>query len=198
MHGAPDTELERLLSGSLKQSVSVKLRLLELHAQTIIRWARWITESMVQGNKLIVFGNGGSAADAQHIAAEFLGRYDCERKPLPALALASNSSVLTAISNDFGFENIFARQLEALGRNGDIALAISTSGNSGNVILGAKAARECGMKVLVLTGEHPGPLVTHADSVLDVPSNNVARIQECHITIAHLLCELVDSILNCG
>ena len=153
IHMISHEELHRVVSDSLKESAALKMRLLELHAGPILEWAKAIAQCIHQGNKLIAFGNGGSAADAQHIAAELVGRYMRDRKALAALALTGNASVLTAIANDYGFEAVFSRQIEALGRSGDIALAISTSGRSRNVILGAQAARKIGIKVLALTGQ---------------------------------------------
>jgi D-sedoheptulose 7-phosphate isomerase len=193
-----DDDLHRVLSDSLKESAELKLRLLDLHAGTILEWTKAIAQCIHQGNKLIAFGNGGSAADAQHIVAELVGRYMEDRKALAALALTGNASVLTGIANDYGFEAVFSRQIEALGRADDIALAISTSGRSRNVILGAQAARKIGIKVLALTGQGQGPLNSFSDSVLDVPSTNVARIQECHTAVAHVLCELLDMLVRAG
>ncbi len=144
------------------------------------------------GGKLLVCGNGGSAADAQHIAAEFVGRYETERRALPAIALTTDTSALTALANDYSFERIFARQVEALGIAGDCLLAISTSGNSPNVIAAAMEARSRGMKVIGLTGKNGKKLASLCDMCILVPSERTARIQECHITIAHIWCEMVD------
>lgn len=144
------------------------------------------------GGKLLVCGNGGSAADAQHIAAEFVGRYETERRALPAIALTTDTSALTALANDYSFERIFARQVEALGNSGDCLLAISTSGNSPNVIAAAMEARSRGMKVIGLTGKNGKKLASLCDKCILVPSERTARIQECHITIAHIWCEMVD------
>lgn len=147
------------------------------------------TEALQNGRKLIVAGNGGSAADAQHFAAEFIGKYKKERKAYPAIALTTNSSVLTAWSNDYEFDSVFARQLEALGKQGDVFLAISTSGNSPNLLQGAHKAREIGIKVIGITGNEGGLLKGKCDINLIVPSNNTPRIQEIHTLILHSIVE---------
>ena len=150
------------------------------------------------GGKLLFFGNGGSAADAQHLAAEFVGRFVRERAGLPAIALTTDSSILTAVGNDYGFDQIFARQVQALGRPGDIAIAISTSGNSPNIIEGVKAARKGYLKTIGLSGKDGGLLATEADVVITIASTSTARIQECHITIGHLFCQLTEEALARG
>ena len=148
------------------------------------------------GRKLLLFGNGGSAADAQHIAAEFVGRFLRERRPLPAIALTTDTSALTAIGNDYGFDDVFARQVRALGVRGDVALAISTSGRSPNVLRAVEAARDGGLKVVALTGGDGGALAAAADVSLRVSASTLsARIQETHILIGHVICELVDQRL---
>ena len=144
------------------------------------------------GGKIILFGNGGSASDAQHIAAEFVGRYVRERKGLPAISLATDTSALTAIGNDYGFDRIFDRQIEALGHSRDVAIAISTSGNSSNVIKGVNAAKSIGMPVIGLSGRDGGDLNKVCDISLVVPSQITARIQEMHILIGHIFCQIVD------
>lgn len=145
-----------------------------------------------RGRTLFLCGNGGSAADAQHIAAEFTGRFLRKRKPLPAVALTTDTSAMTAISNDFGFESIFERQLRALAREGDVLLAISTSGNSPNVVNALQAAREIGCVTIALTGHDGGQMKDCADHLLVVPSTETPRIQELHIVVGHILCDLVD------
>jgi len=149
-------------------------------------------ECISEGGKIILFGNGGSASDAQHIAAEFVGRYKKERRGLPAISLATDTSALTAIGNDYGFDRIFVRQIEALGSAGDIAIAISTSGNSANVIKAVTAAKSLGMTVIGLSGRDGGELKKVCDINLVVPSNITARIQEMHILIGHIICQIVD------
>jgi D-sedoheptulose 7-phosphate isomerase len=155
-----------------------------------------IAGALRDGRKLLLFGNGGSAADAQHIAAEFVGRFLRERRPLPAIALTTDTSALTAIANDYGFDEVFARQVRALGARGDVALAISTSGRSPNVLRAVEAARDAGLKVVALTGGDGGSLAGAADIVLRVSASTLAaRIQETHILIGHVICELVDQRL---
>ena len=155
-----------------------------------------IAGALRDGRKLLLFGNGGSAADAQHIAAEFLGRFLRERKPLPAIALTTDTSALTAIGNDYGFDDVFARQVRALGARGDVAIAISTSGKSPNVLRAVQTARDAGLKVVALTGGDGGALATAADVTLRVSASTLsARIQETHILVGHVICELVDQRL---
>jgi D-sedoheptulose 7-phosphate isomerase len=148
------------------------------------------------GGKVLVFGNGGSAADAQHMAAELVGRLERDRPAIAAVALSTDTSILTAVANDYGFERVFARQIDALGRAGDVALAISTSGNSKNVLAGVAAARERGLSVIALTGGDGGQLGRHADVHVSVPVTDTARAQEVHRTLLHILCELVEQQLN--
>jgi D-sedoheptulose 7-phosphate isomerase len=144
------------------------------------------------GGKILVFGNGGSAADAQHFAAELVGRFEHDRQGLPALALTVNTSTLTAVANDYGFDRIFARQVEALGQPGDLAIAISTSGESGNVLAAARAARDLGCKVVGMTGARGGTLVEYTDALIAVPSRTVARIQEMHEICLHALAAVLE------
>lgn len=161
-------------------------------SDNIIKAGYKCTECFNNGGKIILFGNGGSASDAQHIAAEFVGRYKKERRGLPAISLSTDTSALTAIGNDYGFDRIFVRQLEALGSPGDIAIAISTSGNSANVIEGAATAKSLGMTVVGLSGRDGGKLKQVCDINLVVPSNVTARIQEMHILMGHMICQSVD------
>lgn len=154
-----------------------------------------ILKSYQKNRRLLIIGNGGSAADAQHLAAEFVSKLEFDRMPLPALALTVDTSMITAIGNDYGFEDIFARQLEANGVEGDTLLAISTSGRSANVLKCAKKAKEMGIKVVGLTGKALSPLDEHCDIVIKVPSTAVAVIQECHILIEHSLCEFIEQKL---
>jgi len=155
--------------------------------------AEAIRRSLASGGTLLIFGNGGSAADAQHVAAELVGRFARERAGLPAIALTTDASALTAIANDFGFERVFARQVEALGRRGDVALAISTSGSSPNVIAAARTARERGLLVVGLAGAGGGALAREADILVCVPDAVTARIQECHLVIEHAICDHLDA-----
>jgi D-sedoheptulose 7-phosphate isomerase len=154
-----------------------------------------VARSMAAGGRLLVCGNGGSAADAQHIAAELTGRFFRDRKPLPALALHGNTSSLTAIGNDYGYDEVFAREVGAHGRRGDVLLAISTSGNSRNILRAIEEAREKRIAVIGLTGESGGKMRDLCDVCLCVPSSSTPRIQECHILIGHTICELLEQIL---
>ena len=161
---------------------------IEKAAQTII-------DCYKNGGKVILFGNGGSAADAQHIAAELVGKYKLARRALPAIALTTNSSIISAIGNDYGFEKVFSRQVEALVNENDVVIALSTSGNSENVIAGILAAKKKGCKTIALTGSSGGRLKETADILLNVPSDDTPRIQEAHITIGHILCGLVEDAI---
>jgi D-sedoheptulose 7-phosphate isomerase len=167
-------------------------RVKEKLADDLARAAQLISEAMTAGHKLLIFGNGGSAADAQHIAAEMTGRYLKDRQPLPAIALTTDTSALTAIANDYGFEHIFTRQVKALAREGDILLAISTSGNSPNVVKAMETGRELGCHIIALTGHDGGQMASQADLALIVPASQTPLIQEMHITIGHILCDLVE------
>jgi len=160
--------------------------------ELIARIAREICLALENGNKVLLYGNGGSAADAQHLAAEWVGRFQRERRPMPAVALTTDTSVLTAVGNDYGFEQVFVRQVRALGRKGDIAFALSTSGNSPNVLRATEAAEELGMVTIGLTGRDGGQLASRVRYNLNVPHKLSARIQEVHIMIGHLLCQLTD------
>jgi len=151
-----------------------------------------VTAALKAGNKIMIFGNGGSAADAQHIAAEFVNRFIIERPPLPAIALTTDTSVLTSIGNDYDFSEIFAKQVRALGQDGDVAWGISTSGNSPNVLKALETAKKMGLVTLAFTGKDGGIIARMADHVLNVASSSTARIQETHITAGHAICELVD------
>jgi D-sedoheptulose 7-phosphate isomerase len=158
--------------------------------------SRVIVRALRSSHKLLLFGNGGSAADAQHLAAELVGRYLRDRPALPAIALTTNTSSLTAIANDHSFDEVFARQIEALGRPSDVALGISTSGRSRNVLLGIKAAKRKGLVTVGLTGKVGGPFKALADYVILVPSEETPRIQEAHILIGHILCEILERELT--
>ena len=179
----------------IEESVAVKRAALDVCGASIARAAESVIEAFRAGGRLLAFGNGGSAADAQHLAAELAGRYGRERPGLPALALTANSSDVTAIGNDYGFDRVFARIVEAHGRAGDVALAISTSGSSPNVLGGVEAARERGLRTVGLTGRGGGKLAGMVDVPIVVPSNATPRIQEVHITAIHLICALVDETL---
>ena len=186
-----------LVTAAVRDSVATQERLLEEERmQAILDASRLLSSTIARGGKLLLFGNGGSASDAAHVAAEFVGRFQRDRRPLPAVSLSANGSVLTAIANDFGFEQVFARQLEALGASGDAAIAISTSGRSANVLAGVEAARRLGMVTVGFTGADGGRLCNLVDVCLCVPASITARIQESHILLAHILCELVERELS--
>lgn len=179
----------------LEESARVKKLVAKELAEEIAKASQWVIECFKLGGKVLLFGNGGSAADAQHIATELVCRFQKERKPLPALALSTNSSLVTAQANDKGFETIFARQIEVWARKGDIAIAISTSGNSPNIIEGMKKAKKLGMKTIGFIGKKGGELKGLVELPLIVPSDDVPRIQEAHITIGHIICHLVEKEL---
>ena len=177
----------------LNESIAVKQSLSQATSiTTIAKLAELVISCLKKGGKIILFGNGGSAADAQHIASELVGRFTLERKALAAIALSCNSSNLTSIGNDYSFEQIFSRQIEGLGQSRDLALGISTSGTSGNVLAGILKAKEIGMKSALLTGEGSPELATKVDLLVSVPSKSTARIQEAHITIGHIICQLAE------
>jgi D-sedoheptulose 7-phosphate isomerase len=180
---------------ALAESAQTQRATAEACAPAIAEAARRMAATFRAGGRVLAFGNGGSAADAQHLAAELAGRFERERPGLPALALTANTSDLTAIGNDYGFDEVFARLVRAHGRSGDLAVAISTSGNSPNVLAGVAAAREVGLTSLALTGKGGGKLAAASDLAIVVPSGVTARIQESHIAVIHLLCELCDDEL---
>jgi len=174
------------------ESLEVKRRFFETHANEVERTATMIVGAFKAHRKLLVFGNGGSAADAQHIAGELVNRFLQKRRGLPAIALTTDGGVLTCIANDTGFENVFARQIEALGTKGDVCLAISTSGTSSNIVRACEQARAQGIKVIGLLGRDGGNVAALCDLTLIVPSNDTQRIQEAHNLTGHVLCELIE------
>jgi len=177
------------------ESATVKQQFAREHAERIVQVANLMVRAFRDGRKVLLFGNGGSATDAAHIAAEFVGRYKRERAPLPAIALATDIAAITCISNDYGFDELFARQVRAHGQKGDVAIAISTSGNSPNVLKGVDAARACGLTTICWTGGTGGKLAALVEYPFVVPSTVTARIQESHITLGHVLCELIEEQL---
>lgn len=179
----------------VQESSQLKEQFFQDNADAVAEIVRFITETLRQGNKILIFGNGGSAADAQHIAAEFVNRFLYDRAPLPAIALTTDTSILTSISNDIGFAQVFARQIAALGAKGDVAWGITTSGTSPNMIEGFRTAAEMGMKTIALTGKDGGEVLKMTDYALNVNSPHTPRIQEVHITVGHIICELVESEL---
>jgi D-sedoheptulose 7-phosphate isomerase len=185
-------DFEEKIRAMAAESLDAKRRFFEQSSQDVARAARLIIESMRAGGKLLIFGNGGSAADAQHIAAELAFKMVREREALPALALTTDTSLLTAIGNDRSFDFIFARQIQAVGRKGDIALAISTSGNSPNVIQAVNQARAMAIGTIGLLGAGGGKVSALVDLPLIVPSNETQRIQEVHIAAGHIICQLIE------
>jgi D-sedoheptulose 7-phosphate isomerase len=190
-------EFEQRVKQSIQASIAVKdLLLKNTEAVSIIaEVSERLVDTIRKGNKVLLFGNGGSAADAQHIAAEFVGRFAFDRPALPALALSVNTSCVTAIGNDYGFDLVFSRQIEALARPGDLAFGISTSGNSSNVLHATSVARKMGLCVVALTGCTGGKLKNVVDYCICAPSNETPRIQECHILIGHIISELVEETI---
>ena len=187
-----------LIARSLEEHLQAIQALLDSRLPEIEAAGRLIWEALSVGRKILLCGNGGSAADAQHIAAELVGRYEQQRRAFPAIALTTDTSALTALSNDFGYEGVFARQVEALAVAGDVLIAISTSGKSPNVLKAADQARAMGCQTIGLTGCSGEPLAGHCDFAVVVPSNRTSRVQEAHITIGHLWCEMIDQALGTG
>jgi D-sedoheptulose 7-phosphate isomerase len=190
-------DFEERVSRSIEASIAVKQRLLrdDVIVSTMAEVSRVVVDAILEGRKIILCGNGGSAADAQHIAAEFVGRFAFDRPALPALALSVNTSCVTAIGNDYGFDRVFSRQVEALGQKGDVAFGISTSGNSPNVLCAMLAAKKMGIHTVALTGSPGGRLRNEADYCLCAPSTATPRIQECHILMGHIIAELVEQAI---
>ncbi len=187
-----EAKTSALVASALLDGVRLRVQLSAEHAGEIAHAAILMRDAVCAGKKVLLCGNGGSAADAQHIAAELVGRFVIERRPLPAIALTTDTSALTAIGNDYGYEHVFSRQVEALGNPGDVLIAITTSGTSKNVVAAVNSARALGMKVIGMTGAKGAAFVASCDGGVAVPSLNTARIQECHIAIGHLLCEVLD------
>jgi D-sedoheptulose 7-phosphate isomerase len=187
--------LQTRFEKTFTDSIDLKRRVLEKLGPQVTAAAERLAQVFKSGGRVFIFGNGGSAADAQHLAAEFVNRFQVERPPLAALALTTDTSILTAVGNDYDFREIFAKQVRALGKPGDLAWGISTSGNSPNVVDGLKAARELGLATLALSGGDGGPVAAAAEMALTVPSPSTPRVQEVHITLGHVLCDLVDCLL---
>lgn len=187
---------ESLAVKSLRAHAEVFQKILAGEIENIERCAEFIFQTLEAGNKILICGNGGSAADAQHLAAEFVGRYETERKALAAIALTTDTSALTALANDYNFERVFSRQVEALARAGDLLIAISTSGNSPNVNAAVMTARQIGCRTLGMTGAKGKKLASLCDECVVIPAERTARIQEAHITVAHIWCEIIDDKLK--
>ena len=179
----------------LLESIQVKEEILRTQIGQIVEIAELMIDCLKKDGKVIVFGNGGSASDSQHIAAELVGRFKKDRSALAGIALTTNTSVITSLANDYGYDVIFSRQIEALGKKNDVVLGISTSGKARNVALGIKQAKKMGIKTVALSGGDGGEIVKLADVSLLVPSKVTARIQEAHITIAHIICEMIEQEL---
>ena len=192
---SPAQDFEEKIRLMAAESIDAKRRFFEQSSHDLARAARMIIDSMRAGGKLLIFGNGGSAADAQHIAAELAFKMGREREALPALALTTDTSLLTAISNDRSFDFVFSRQIQAVGRKGDITLAISTSGNSTNVIEAVKQAQQMGIKTIGLLGAGGGRARAMVDLALIVPHRDTPRIQEVHIVVGHIICQLIEDEL---
>lgn len=188
--------MRREIQKIFAESIAAKQRFLREHAATIEEVVQVAAEALRGGRKILLFGNGGSAADAQHIAAEFVNRYEMDRPPLAALALTTDTSALTSIGNDFSYTQVFSKQVDALGRAGDVAFAISTSGNSPNVVLAVESCRRLGIHTVGMTGGNGGKLAKMVDHHLCVSgTTRTARVQETHILAAHVICDLIDRVL---
>lgn len=180
----------------LRESAELKLRFAKESVNDIVQATKIIEKSVKSGGKVLIFGNGGSAADAQHIASEFVNRFYKDRKAFSAIALTTDTSILTSIGNDRSFSNIFSRQIEALGRKGDVAWGISTSGKSKNVVSALEVAKSAGLKTILFTGSEVGKIGDSVDCLVKIPSKSTPRIQELHIAVAHIICELVEEELS--
>jgi len=187
--------VEKIIESALRESARSKEEFIKEHGPKLIQFSERVALAFTKERKLMICGNGGSAADAQHLAAEFVNRFLLERPPLPAVALTTDTSVLTSIANDYSFEEVFSKQVKALGREGDVLLGITTSGNSANVISAVKAAKKMGLYCAVMTGGDGGKIARTADLCLAVKSPSTPRIQEVHIFAGHLICQLVDHFL---
>lgn len=185
---------EKILK-AFEESVSVKQDFIKENIERVIEVSKLLSDTFSNGNKLITFGNGGSAADASHIAGEFVNRFKKERPGLPAIALNTDTAVLTSIANDYDFSEVFARQIKALAQEGDVVIAISTSGNSPNILKAVDAAKKKKLKIIVFTGTKGDKLAAKADYAFTIPSSNTPRIQETYITLGHVLCQMVEEIL---
>ncbi|MDA3785290.1 MAG: D-sedoheptulose 7-phosphate isomerase [Deltaproteobacteria bacterium] len=181
-----------MIKESLAGSLAAQENFVAQSRETLVTAVEWVVSCFEGGGKLLLFGNGGSAADAQHLAAEFVNSFLIDRRPLPALALTTDTSILTSVGNDFSYDDIFAKQIRALGKKEDLALGISTSGNSANVIAAFAEAKKIGMKTMALTGCNGGKIRGHVDLLLNVPSTHTPHIQETHLWIEHMICQLTD------
>lgn len=187
------TDITNIIQDELQSHQATIAQVITVSQEPLAHAAQLMVQTLHNGHKILLCGNGGSAADAQHIAAELTGRYKTERRGLPAIALTTDTSALTAIANDFGYDKVFSRQVEALANKGDLVIGISTSGNSANILLALEQAKSIGCPTLGLTGNSGGKMNTLCDINLVVPSNNTPRIQEMHILFGHILCQIVDA-----
>jgi D-sedoheptulose 7-phosphate isomerase len=185
--------MEKIIHKRFEETGQIKRQFLQENLPRLTAIIKLIADALENGNKILLFGNGGSAAEAQHLSAEFVNRFLMERPPLPAIALSTDSSILTSIGNDYSFSEIFSKQIVALGKEGDIAIGISTSGNSANVIRAIEVAKEMGIETVALTGNDGGDLAKVANYSLIVPSNSTPCIQEIHMAVGHILCEMVEA-----
>jgi len=185
-------KIEEIIKKAFQEGTQIKDQFLKDSIGQVVKVVNVITAALKKGNKILLFGNGGSAADAQHLAAEFVNRFLIERPPLPAIALTTDTSIITSIGNDYDFAQIFAKQIRAIGQPGDVAIGMSTSGVSPNVLRGLEIAKKMGLVTIGLTGRDGGQIAQAVDYCLNVSSNSVPRIQEVHITLGHVICELVD------
>ncbi len=188
-------DLKSIIISQAEESRKIQEEFVKLQANTIFELAKVTVKAFKDGKKILIFGNGGSAADSQHLAAELVNRFKKERAPLPAIALTTDTSILTAVSNDYSFSEVFEKQILALGQAGDIALGISTSGNSENVVLALKKAKEKGLITAGLTGGRQGKMDEYCDYLIKVPSKDTPRIQECHLLFLHLFAYLVEELM---
>ncbi|MCG8470414.1 MAG: D-sedoheptulose 7-phosphate isomerase [Desulfobacterales bacterium] len=186
--------MRSIVDATLKASIEAKEAAIAANRELLIKTAQQMAETLASGHKILLFGNGGSAADAQHLAAEFVNRFQTERPPLAAIALTTDSSILTSIGNDYHFDEVFSKQVAAIGQKGDMAIGISTSGNSPNVVKAIEIAKEKGLHTVAFTGKG-GKAAEICDTVITAPVGVTARIQECHILMGHILCDLTDRIL---
>ncbi len=187
--------MKERIAKDIRDGIAVKELILAQQLPLIEKAAEAVIACVKSGKKLLFFGNGGSASDSQHLAAEFVGRYEKERRALPAISFTTDTSILTAVGNDYGFDRVFERQMEALGQKGDVAFAISTSGNSKNVILAVQKAKQLGIYTIGFMGRDGGQMKSLVDLAIVIPSQKTSRIQESHIMIGHILCERVDEAL---
>ncbi len=187
--------MTQTISDTLRQSAELKLLVAETCGPAIETLADWLTETLRAGNKALLFGNGGSSCDAEHIAAELVGRFQKERAAWPALSLTAPTPTVTSIANDYGYDFLFSRQMSAWARPGDLAIGLTTSGRSPNVLLGLRSAKKAGARCAVLTGQAGLAEPDAADLVIAIPSGITARVQECHITVGHILCDIAETRL---